>query len=79
MATKNIETGAAGATSPTGASERRWLTVPDAARHLGCAVHFVRSLLWDGEVSYVKAGKKFVIDAADLDDWAVRSKQRNGQ
>jgi excisionase family DNA binding protein len=57
--------------------ERRWLDVKTAAAHAGSTVSFIRGLIWDGAVPYVKAGKKFVIDRADLDAYLARQKQRN--
>jgi excisionase family DNA binding protein len=58
-------------------AQNRWLDVKSAAAHLGVTVSFVRSLLWDGEVPFVRAGKRFIVDRQDLDAWAVRSKERN--
>jgi excisionase family DNA binding protein len=42
-------------------TERRWIDVKAAAVYLGATVTFVRSLLWDGEVPFVRAGKKFIV------------------
>jgi excisionase family DNA binding protein len=56
---------------------RRWLDVKQAADHCGATVSFVRGLIWDGAIPYVRAGKKFVIDAADLDAWMERAKEKN--
>jgi excisionase family DNA binding protein len=58
---------------------RRWLTVKAAAEHLNCSVHWIRSLLWAGEVPFVRIGKRFIVDRADLDGWATRSKRTAGQ
>ncbi|MGH9735815.1 MAG: excisionase family DNA-binding protein [Candidatus Acidiferrales bacterium] len=63
--------------SPAEKQAQRWLTVPEAARYLGATVGFVRALIWDGAVPFVKAGKRFVIDRTDLDAYMVRSKERN--
>ena len=57
--------------------ERRWMDVKTAAAHLGASVCFVRNLIWGGEIPFVRAGKRFVVDRADLDSWAVRKKERN--
>lgn len=59
------------------AEENRWLDVHRAAAHLGATVSFIRSLIWGGEIPYVRMGKKFVLDRGDLDAWATRSKERN--
>lgn len=56
---------------------RRWLDVRAAADYVGSTVSFIRGLIWDGAIPYVKAGKRFVIDARDLDAYMTREKQRN--
>jgi len=58
-------------------TQSRWLDVKGAAAHLGVTVSFVRSLLWDGELAFIRAGKRFIVDRVDLDAWAVRKKERN--
>lgn len=57
--------------------QKRWMDVKTAAGHLGVTVSFVRALLWDGEVPFVRAGKRFIVDRIDLDAWAMRKKERN--
>jgi excisionase family DNA binding protein len=57
--------------------QRRWMDVKAAASHVGSTVSFIRGLIWDGEVPYVRAGKKFVLDRADLDAWMAKQKERN--
>jgi excisionase family DNA binding protein len=52
----------------------RTLTISEAARNLSASVKFVRTLIWRREIPYLKAGKRFVIDRADLDAWIDRSK-----
>jgi len=58
-------------------SERRWLDLKAAALYLSVSVCFVRGLVWAGELPFVRAGKKFVVDRIDLDAWALRSKEQN--
>ena len=58
-------------------TERRWIDVKAAALYLGTSVTFVRSLLWDGEVCYIRCGKRFIIDRDELDACMVRRKERN--
>jgi excisionase family DNA binding protein len=57
--------------------DQRWLDVKAAAAHVGATVSFIRTLIWDGAIPYVRAGKKFVIDRADLDSYMTRQKERN--
>jgi excisionase family DNA binding protein len=56
---------------------QRWLDVKAAASHVGATVSFIRGLIWGGSLPYVRAGRKFVIDRADLDAWMIRNKERN--
>jgi excisionase family DNA binding protein len=56
---------------------QRWLDVKAAANHVGSTVGFIRGLIWDGTLPYIRAGKKFVVDRSDLDAWMVRNKERN--
>lgn len=45
----------------------RLLSIPDAARYMGCTVWFVRTLIWSRQVQYLKLGKRFLLDRTDLD------------
>jgi excisionase family DNA binding protein len=56
---------------------QRWLDVKAAANHVGSTVGFIRGLIWDGSIPYVRAGKRFVVDRTDLDAWMVRNKENN--
>ncbi len=40
----------------------RLLTLPEAARYLGCTVWAVRELIWKGELRYTRFGKRFQVD-----------------
>ncbi len=55
--------------------EPRLLTVPAAAAYLSCAVWAVRVLLWKKEIPFIRLGKRFLIDRADLDDFVERRKE----
>ena len=47
----------------------RMLTIPQAACYIGASVKFVRSLIWSRQIKYIKAGKRFIVDRAELDKW----------
>jgi excisionase family DNA binding protein len=51
------------------------LDVRGAARVLSTTVWAIRSLLWNGEVPFVKIGRKHLIDPADLRKFIERSKE----
>ena len=52
----------------------RLLTVKDAAAYLSCTIWCVRSLIWSRKIPYLKLGKRFLIDRADLDKFIEREK-----
>jgi excisionase family DNA binding protein len=45
---------------------RLLLSIPEAAKALGCSVWAVRSLIWDQKLPFLKIGKRFLIDIADI-------------
>jgi len=47
----------------------RALTIPAAAAYLSTSVKFIRQLIWKRELRYVRAGRRFIIDRAELDRW----------
>jgi len=48
--------------------------IKTAARALNSTVWAVRSLLWSKEIPFVKIGRRFLIDPADLKAWIERQK-----
>jgi excisionase family DNA binding protein len=60
---------------PDPAAEPRLLTVSAAAAYLSCAVWAVRVLLWKKEIPFIRLGKRFLIDRADLDSFVERRKE----
>lgn len=58
----------------------RLLDLADAAAYLGGAkVFFVRNLLWNGEIPFLRIGKRFCVAREDLDRWVDRNKRREVQ
>jgi excisionase family DNA binding protein len=45
------------------------LTLQEAAQALRSSIHFVRGLIADDELKFVKCGKQFCIARHDLDEW----------
>jgi hypothetical protein len=41
-------------------------------------VYFVRDAIWSGRLPYLRAGKRFIVDAQDLDRLAETMKQLEG-
>ena len=48
-------------------SESRWLTIPLAAHYSNTTPWYIRSLIWEGKVAFLKAGNRYLLDKADLD------------
>ena len=57
---------------------QRLLTLPEAARYLGCTLWSVRELIWKGRVPYTRFGKRFQVDVRDLDELVEREKRCEG-
>ena len=50
----------------------RWLRSPEAADYLGCTMSVIREFMRKGEIRAIKIGKRFIIDARDLDVYMER-------
>lgn len=53
---------------------RRGLTIQQAADYSGYTVWGIRSLLWERRIPFLKAGRRFIIDRADLDAFIENNK-----
>ncbi len=51
------------------------VTIKDAAGLLGATVWAVRELLWSKKVPFVRIGRRFLIDPADLHQFIARQKK----
>lgn len=49
------------------AIEPRMLNLKQAAAYLGATVWFVRTLIWNRRIPFVKFGNKLLLDKKDLD------------
>ncbi|HEX2666345.1 MAG TPA: helix-turn-helix domain-containing protein [Candidatus Acidoferrum sp.] len=59
--------------------KQRLLTLPEAARYLGCTLWSVRDLIWKGQLPHTRFGKRFQVDVQDLDAMIDREKRREGR
>lgn len=60
--------------SPAFGTEPLLLPLKDAAQVLGCTIWAVRGLIWDGQVPYVKIGRRYLISPDDLREFIRREK-----
>jgi excisionase family DNA binding protein len=56
--------------------EPRLLTVKETAARMNVTVWCVRNWIWDGKLSYIPAGKKFLIDPGDLEKLVISLKRK---
>lgn len=59
---------------PASLPEPLLLDIRGAARVLSSTAWTVRGLLWDGEIPYIRVGRRFLIDPADLRAFIQRKK-----
>lgn len=55
--------------------ERRLYNLKAAAEYLGRPVWGVRTLIWNGKISYIQDGRKYYLDVKDLDAYIEREKR----
>jgi excisionase family DNA binding protein len=60
-------------------SEAVLLTVQDAAKRMGTTTNAIRRLQWQGEIGYVKLGKRHLVSVSDLDRWIARNLAHHGR
>jgi excisionase family DNA binding protein len=59
------------------ASEQILLDIKQAGQLLGTTHWVVRSLIWAGEIPFVRLGRKLMLDRRDLLAWVERTKECN--
>jgi excisionase family DNA binding protein len=60
-----------------GGVNARLLTVEEAARYVNCTVWCIREWIWCGELPYLQAGRRFLIEVSDLEALIKRLKTTN--
>lgn len=55
-------------------SQPRLLNIASAASYLSATPWFIRSQIWSGSLPYLKLGKRYLFDRADLDAFITRQK-----
>jgi excisionase family DNA binding protein len=55
---------------------KRLYNLKEAAGYLGRTVGAVRGMLWAGKMSYVRDGKRILLDIGDMDEWIEKSKAK---
>ncbi len=60
--------------NPVRGISKRLYSVNEAAVYLGRSVWAVREMLWAGKISFVKDGRRKLLDIRDMDEWIESSK-----
>ena len=61
--------------NPQGPAKRLY-TVPEAAFYLGRSVDGLREMMWAGKLSYIKDGRRVLLDIHDMDKYIEENKTR---
>ena len=59
-----------------GRLEKRLYSVKEAAIYLGLSAWSIRGLIWNGQLSTVRMGRRVLLDIQDLDRWIEVNKVR---
>jgi len=57
-----------------GVLKKRLYNIKEAAEYLGRTVWGVRGMIYAGKISYVKDGRRTLIDLEDMNRWIERNK-----
>lgn len=57
------------------ATGARLLSIKQAAEYLGATIWFMRTLVWERRIPFLRLGKRIVFDRADLDTFITAEKQ----
>ena len=55
---------------------KRLYSIKEASEYLGRGIWAIRKMIWKGEIPYVKAGRRILLDIRDIDNWIEGSKTR---
>ncbi len=57
--------------------QKRLYSINDASVYLGRSVWAVREMIWAGKISYVRDGKRILLDIIDMDRWIEQNKTKH--
>lgn len=55
--------------------QKRLFSLEDTSIYLGCSMGFIKSMLDNGKLPFIRDGKRVFIDIRDIDIWIERNKQ----
>ena len=55
---------------------RRLFDLNSAARYVGVSYWSLKTLLNNGEIPFIRIGRRLLVDRCDLDGWIDRNKRR---
>jgi excisionase family DNA binding protein len=61
-------------TAPAPTVEPRGMNIRAAAAYIGANVWFMRNLIWNRQIAFLKLGNRYVFDKKDLDRYVENNK-----
>ncbi len=55
---------------------KRLYSIKEAAIYLGRSVWSVREMLWAGKITYIKDGRRILLDINDINEWIEKNKMQ---
>jgi excisionase family DNA binding protein len=55
---------------------KRLYNLKEASEYLGLGLWSVRKKIWNGDIPYVKAGRRILLDIKDMDLWVEKNKSQ---
>jgi len=53
---------------------KRLYSLKEASEYLGRGIWAIRRMIWNGEIAYVKAGRRVLLDIKEMDSWVEKNK-----
>ena len=54
--------------------QKRLYSIKEASVYLGRTVWAVREMIWAGKISYIKDGRRILVDILDMEKWIEQNK-----
>lgn len=63
-------------TNPSQKLNKRLYSIPEAGQYLGRTVWSVREMIYAGKISYIRDGRRMLLDINDMDSWIEENRTR---
>lgn len=65
-----------GIVNPLSRQGKRLYSLKEASVYLGRSIWALREMLYDGKISFIKDGRRILLDINDMDSWIEKQKTR---